>query len=135
MPAFSTFNQNTAIPVNTSSSGKLSEDQKRQKFFDNYYTKVQSVDPAQFDVVLGFLEGRGYDDTVKRNLAISLLEIAKEQNINPIDLIEQLKTIEDSLQLNTLLCILLNTTRNRTSILGFKKTTSINNTVKRTILA
>ena len=135
MRAFTTFNQNTAIPVNTSRSGKLSEDQKRQRFFDNFYTKVQSVDPAQFDIVLGFLDGRGYDDTIKRNLAISLLEIAKEQNVNPVDLINQLDEVKDSLKLNTLLCILLNTTRNRTSILGFKKTTSINSTVQRTILA
>ncbi len=135
MPSYTNYYKNTALPVNTLKSGKLSNDEKRQKYFDNYYTAVQSVDPAQFDIVLGFLDGRGYDDTVKKNLAITILEIAKEQNVNPIDLIDQLSTVEDSLQLNTLLCILLNTSRNRTSILGFQKTTSINNTVKRTILA
>ena len=135
MPSYTNYYKNTALPVNTLKSGKLSNDEKRQKYFDNYYTAVQSVDPAQFDIVLGFLDGRGYDDAVKKNLAITILEIAKEQNVNPIDLIDQLSTVEDSLQLNTLLCILLNTSRNRTSILGFQKTTSINNTVKRTILA
>lgn len=135
MPSYTNYYKNTALPVNTIKSGKLSNDEKRQRYFDNYYTVVQSVDPAQFDVVIGFLNGRGYDDTVKKNLAITILEIAKEQNVDPMDLINQLGEVEDSLQLNTLLCILLNTSRNRTSILGFKKTTSINNTVKRTILA
>jgi hypothetical protein len=135
MPAYTNYYKSTAMPVNNTPSGKLSDEEKRQRYFNNYYTKVQSVDPAQFDIVLGFLDGRGYDDTVKRNLAISLLEIAKEQNVDPIDLINQLSEVQDSLKLNTLLCILLNTTRNRTSVLGFRKSTQINSTVQRTILA
>lgn len=127
--------KNTALPVNSLQQGKLTADQKRQKYFDNYYTSVKSVDPAQFDIVLGFLKGRGFDETVQRNLAISILEIAKEQNINPLDLIEQLDQVKEAIQLNTLLCLILNTVRNRTSVIGFDKPKVLNNTIKRTILA
>lgn len=127
--------KNTALPVNSLQQGKLTADQKRQKYFDNYYTSVKSVDPAQFDIVLGFLKGRGFDETVQRNLAISILEIAKEQNINPLDLIEQLDQVKEAIQLNTLLCLILNTARNRTSVIGFEKPKVLNNTIKRTILA
>lgn len=127
--------KNTALPVNSLQQGKLTADQKRQKYFDNYYTSVKSVDPAQFDIVLGFLKGRGFDETVQRNLAISILEIAKEQNINPLDLIEQLDQVKEAIQLNTLLCLILNTARNRTSVIGFDKPKVLNNTIKRTILA
>lgn len=135
MPSYTNYYKNTSLPVNTTEKGKPSLDDKREAFFGNYYSKVQSVDPAQFDLIIGFLEGRGYDESVKRNLAISLLEIAKEQNVNPVDLINQLDEVKEELKLNTLLCILLNTTRNRTSVVGFSRTNQINNTVKRTILA
>jgi len=135
MPTYTNYYKNTAVPVNTTSSGKPSIDEKRQRYFDNYYTKVQSVDPAQFDIVNGFLEGRNYSESVKRNLSISLLEIAKEQGLSVTDLINQLSTIEDTLKLNTLLCILFNTTRNRTSVIGFSQSNKVISTVQRTILA
>jgi len=135
MPNYTNYYKNTAQPINETSSGKLSVDDKRQKFFNNYYTKVQSVDPAQYDIVIGFLKGRGYEESVQRNLSITLMEIAVEQDVNIVDLINQLEEVKDSIKLNTLLCILCNTTRNRTSVLGFKKDGSINSTVKRTILA
>jgi|14_taG_2_1085336.scaffolds.fasta_scaffold01561_11 hypothetical protein len=135
MPTYTNYYKNTAVPVNTTSNGKPSIDEKRQRYFDNYYTKVQSVDPAQFDIVNGFLEGRNYSESVKRNLSISLLEIAKEQGLSVTDLINQLSTIEDTLKLNTLLCILFNTTRNRTSVIGFSQSNKVISTVQRTILA
>ncbi len=135
MPTYTNYYKNTAVPVNTTSNGKPSIDEKRQRYFDNYYTKVQSVDPAQFDIVNGFLEGRNYSESVKRNLSISLLEIAKEQGLSVTDLINQLSTMEDTLKLNTLLCILFNTTRNRTSVIGFSQSNKVISTVQRTILA
>jgi hypothetical protein len=135
MPKYTNYYKNTAVPVNTTQSGKPSIDEKRQRYFDNYYTKVQSVDPAQFDIVNGFLEGRNYSESVKRNLSISLLEIAKEQGLSITDLINQLSTIEDTLKLNTLLCILFNTTRNRTSVIGFSQSNKVISAIQRTILA
>ena len=81
MPTYTNYYKNTAVPVNTTSNGKPSIDEKRQRYFDNYYTKVQSVDPAQFDIVNGFLEGRNYSESVKRNLSISLLEIKRTRTI------------------------------------------------------
>ena len=64
-----------------------------------------------------------------------LLEVAKEQDLSVPDLIAQLDGLEDTLQLNTLLSLLLNTTRNRTSILGFEQTTAVSDNISRTILA
>ena len=68
-------------------------------------------------------------------MSITLLEIAKEQQVDPIELVKQLEIVPDKLKLNTLLCILMNTSRNRTSVLGFDHTKTINKNIKRTILA
>ena len=83
----------------------------------------------------GFLVGKKFDESTVDNLVISLLEVAKEQDLSIPDLIAQLDGLEDTLQLNTLLSLLLNTTRNRTSVLGFEQTTAVSDNISRTILA
>lgn len=135
MPQYTNYYKNTAVPVNNNADGSLSNDDKRHRYFDSYYTKTPSVDPAHFDIVSGFLEGRGYDKTTKDNLSITLLEIAKEQKVDPLELIKQLETVSDTFKLNTLICILMNTSRNRTSVLGFNHTKTINKNIERTLLA
>ena len=83
----------------------------------------------------GFLQRKNLEETSIDNLTISLLEVAKEQQLNPIDMVQQLDDIEDKLKLNTLLCILLNTTRNRTSVLGYSTAKTVSTKIQRAILA
>jgi hypothetical protein len=125
----------TNLPIFDETFAEFTQDQKQNQFFSNYYTQVDSVDPAQFDIVRGFLVGKNFDESTVDNLVISLLEVAKEQDLSIPDIIEQLDSLEDTLQLNTLLSLLLNTTRNRTSILGFEQTTPVTDNISRTILA
>ena len=127
--------EKTNVPVNNNIDKELTPDEKQRKFFGNYYKQVGSVDPAQFDIVRGFLLGKKFEESVVDNLTISLLEVAKEQELNPMDMVKQLDEIDGKLKLNTLLCILLNTTRNRTSIVGFNQTKTINANILRTVLA
>ena len=127
--------EKTNVPVNNNIDKELTPDEKQRKFFGNYYKQVGSVDPAQFDIVRGFLLGKKFEESVVDNLTISLLEVAKEQELNPMDMVKQLDEIDGKLKLNTLLCILLNTTRNRTSIIGFNQTKTINANILRTVLA
>jgi len=135
MAEYTNFVENTSFPIQEQADQSFSSDKKQRKFFDNYYTKVDSVDPAQFDIVRGFLLGRGLDTSTVDNLTISLLEVAKEQQLDPVELIDQLELVEDKIQLNTILCILLNTTRNRTSVLGYSQATVISEKIQRAILA
>tara|TARA_B100000809_G_C15111782_1_gene520885 strand:- start:433 stop:837 length:405 start_codon:yes stop_codon:yes gene_type:complete len=125
----------TNQPISNNIENELSADEKQRKFFDNYYSNVESVDGAQFDIIRGFLLSKKFDESTVNNLAITLLEVAKEQQIDPTDLITQLDDVDNKLKLNTLLCILLNTTRNRTSILGFNQSNIISDKITRTILA
>ena len=135
MAEYTNFVENTAFPVDEHAADQMSADEKQRKFFDNYYTKVGSVDPAQYDIVRGFLQRKNLEETSIDNLTISLLEVAKEQGLNPIDMVQQLEDIEDKLKLNTLLCILLNTTRNRTSVLGYSTAKTVSTKIRRAILA
>jgi len=135
MATYTDIIENTNVPVNDNIDKELTPDEKQRKFFGNYYKKVGSVDPAQFDIVRGFLLGKKFEESVVDNLTISLLEVAKEQELNPTDMVKQLDEIDGKLKLNTLLCILLNTTRNRTSIIGFNQTKTINANILRTVLA
>jgi len=135
MAEYTNFVENTNFPVDDQVSDQMSADAKQRKFFDNYYTKVGSVDPAQFDIVRGFLLSKGLDEASIDNLTISLLEVSKEQGLNPVDLVKQLDDVKDKLKLNTLLCILLNTTRNRTSILGYSEAKLVSTNIQRAILA
>ena len=135
MAGYTNFVENTAFPVDEHAADQMSADAKQRKFFDSYYTKVGSVDPAQYDIVRGFLQRKNLEETSIDNLTISLLEVAKEQGLNPIDMVQQLDDIEDKLKLNTLLCILLNTTRNRTSVLGYSTAKTVSTKIRRAILA
>jgi hypothetical protein len=125
----------TNLPIFDETFAEFTQDEKQKQFFSNYYTQVDSVDPAHFDIVRGFLVGKNFDASTVDNLVISLLEVAKEQDLSIPDLIAQLDGLQDTLQLNTLLSLLLNTTRNRTSVLGFEQTTLVSNNISRTILA
>ena len=125
----------TNLPIFDDTFAEFTQDEKQKQFFNNYYTNVDSVNPAHFDIVRGFLVGKNFDASTVDNLVISLLEVAKEQDLSVPDLIAQLDGLEDTLQLNTLLSLLLNTTRNRTSVLGFEQTTAVSDNISRTILA
>ena len=49
MAGYTNFVENTSFPVDEQAADQMSADAKQRKFFDNYYTKVGSVDPAQYD--------------------------------------------------------------------------------------
>ena len=79
--AITNITQKTNLPIHDSKYSELSVDDKQRQFFSNYYTQVDSVDPALFDLVRGFLVGKNFDESTVDNLAISLLEVAKEQDV------------------------------------------------------
>ena len=93
-----------------------------------------SIDPTEFDIVKSHLLAKGIDETAIDSLTVSLLNSATIQNFDITRLINILDT-SDSFQLNTVICILLNVTRNRTSILGFTQPQQINQNTERLIIA
>ena len=67
--AITNITQKTNLPIHDSKYSELSVDDKQRLFFSNYYTQVDSVDPALFDLVRGFLVGKNFDESKTKNIA------------------------------------------------------------------
>jgi hypothetical protein len=129
---YSSITQNTNLPIYSDQAKTVSSEKKQRNFFGNYHTKVGAVNPVDYDLIRGYLLGKNMDESSIDNLSITLVEVAKEQGIEITELIDLLDTGGD-LNLNTVLCILLNTTRNRTSVVGFRAPVTTSSEIRRLI--
>lgn len=88
-------------------------------FFDKYF-KQQIVFPAaQIDAVVGFFEKRGFSLVSANSISIVLLTQSRVENISIFQIIDTLKGLSD-VQLSQVVTEILNTSREKTSVLGYK---------------
>ena len=106
---------NTNLPLSSSSD---SADEVRS-FFDKYFTHQITFPSNQIDAVLGFFLKNGFDDQAAKSTAIVLLNQSRIDNVNPMQLIDTLKTLNGA-QLSQVVTEILNLYREKTSSLGFK---------------
>ncbi len=92
-----------------------------RNFFDKFFLHQISFPSNQIDAVLGFFLKRGFDEQAARSTAIVLLNQARLENLNPLQLIDSLKGYTD-VQLSQIVTEVLNTYRDRRSALGYKLT-------------
>lgn len=92
-----------------------------RSFFDKYFTHEITFPSNQIDAVLGFFLKNGFDEQAAKSTAIVLLNQARIDNVNPMQLIDTLKTL-DGIQLSRVVTEILNLYREKTSSLGFKNT-------------
>jgi hypothetical protein len=90
-------------------------------FFDKYFVNQISFPASQVDAVVGFFLKRGFGEEAARSTGIVLMNQAKVDNINVFKLLDSLKGLND-VQLSTIVSQVLNSYREKTSILGFKFT-------------
>jgi len=95
-------------------------------FFDNLSQAPMSFPAGQIDAVTGFFIKRGFDSTGAGSVAIVLLRQARTENVNVFTLLDSLKGLTD-VQLSQVVAQVLNASRDRTSLLGFR-TAPITNT-------
>jgi hypothetical protein len=88
-------------------------------FFDNYFTKTISFPAEQIDAVIGFFVKRGFDTTSANSISITLLTQARKENVNVFALLDSLKGLTD-VQLSQVIAQVLNSSRSRTSLLGYR---------------
>jgi hypothetical protein len=88
-------------------------------FFDNYFTKTVSFPAEQIDAVVGFFVKRGFNDISANSIAITLLTQARKENVNVFALIDSLKGLTD-IQLSQVIAQVLNSSREKTSLLGYR---------------
>ena len=112
---------------------KTSDDEVRN-FFDKYFLHQITFPTNQIDAIVGFFLKRGFDDQASRSTAIVLLNQARLENINPLQLLDTLKGVSD-VQLSQVVAEVINVYRDKTSVLGFKTTNTEETFESRNVVA
>jgi hypothetical protein len=107
--------------TNLPSSTATDTSDEVKSFFDKYFTHQISFPSNQIDAVLGFFLKAGFDEQAAKSTSIVLLNQARIDNVNPLQLIDTLKTL-NAPQLNAVVTEILNIYREKTSSLGYKIT-------------
>lgn len=106
---------------------------KTKKYFDNYQKDRVSYPSNKVDAVVGFFESRGFEKTAAINTATVLLQQAKLDNYNVMELLDSLRKFETP-QLNELIGAILNNNRDNISTIGFRAETNLENKSARNII-
>ena len=88
-------------------------------FFDRYFQQQLTFPSNQIDAIVGFFEKRGFDRMSSQSTGIVLLTQARIDGINPFKIIDTLKGLTD-VQLSQVVTEILNTYREKSSVLGYK---------------
>ena len=99
--------------VSTDSSDEV------RSFFDKYFTHQITFPSNQIDAVLSFFLKRGFDEEAAKSTAIVLLNQARIDSVNPLQLIDTLEGISDA-ELSRVVAEILNLYREKSSSLGFR---------------
>ena len=104
-----------------------------KQFFNNFFTHEVTFPSNQIDATVGFFLKRDFDVESARTTSIVLLNQARIDNVNVMELLDSMKTLTD-VQLSQLVAQVLNASREKTSILGYRIATVVNQFEARNIL-
>lgn len=110
------------MPGDTNLPPKSSSDSSDsvKLFFDRYFTEPISFPAEQIDAVVGFFRKRGFDDQAANSTSIILLQQAKIDSVNPLQLVDTLSGLND-VQLSAIVTEVLNYNRQKISTLGYRQ--------------
>lgn len=118
-----------SLPPATSQSS----DKKVTEVFDNYFNKKLSFPSNEVDAVVAFFEKRGFEKSAAIATSTSLLNQAKIDGVRVFTLLDTLKGFNE-VQLSAVVAEILNYSRLRTSVLGYKITGSTEKLERRNIV-
>jgi len=110
-----------------------SSDKKVTQVFDNYFNKKLSFPSNEVDAVVAFFEKRGFEKSAAISTATALLNQAKLDGVKVFTLLDTLKGFNE-VQLSAVVAEILNYSRLRTSVLGYKITESTEKIERRNIV-
>ena len=88
-------------------------------FFNRFFTEPLTFPVSQIDAVVGFFLKRGFSDNSAKSTSIVLLSQAKIDGINVFKLLDTLKGL-DNAQLSSIVTQVMNSSREKISLLGYK---------------
>ena len=107
------MSSNLPIEVSVDSSVEV------KSFFDKYYSTTVSFPTNQIDAVVGFFLKHGFDTESARSTSVVLLNQARLDNVNVFQLVDTLKKLNE-VQLSQVVAQILNSYREKTSLLGYR---------------
>lgn len=100
----------------------MTQPTKQIDFIDGVYNLQIPVETQKFDAIRTFFLSRTKGNTEAANsLTTAFLEIATNQGIDPMALLDQFRNIKDNNSLRIALIALFNETRPNTSKIGFSQ--------------
>lgn len=102
-------------------------------FFENFFQGTGSITEEQFDAVIAYFENRADNKQTAYSLAVALLSGAYNQNITPMELLDQFRKV-DARQFDLAVAFFLNLTRVPTSAVGVSNAPKTGKYVARSIL-
>lgn len=90
-----------------------------KSFFNRYFTESVSFPAAEIDAVVGFFLKRGFNETGAKSTAIVLLNQARIDGVSVFQLLDTLGNLQN-VQLSKVVTQVLNSGRNKISLLGYK---------------
>lgn len=103
------------------------------KFFNNIYSPIEGVSQTINDAIYGYFETLTQDKESAKILTSVVIDTAKQQNLDPLAVLEDFKKLPDT-DLYAYLALFLNLSRVPTSLLGVKVAPTINPFIARTVL-
>ncbi len=104
-----------------------------KQFFDKFFDHEITFPSNQIDAVVGFFLKNGFDLDSARSTSIVLLNQARLDNINVFELVDSLKKL-NAIQLSQVVAQILNSYREKTSLLGYRVAPVTDNYDSRNIL-
>ena len=115
------------LPTTTSSSAQI------KQFLDKNYNKNVSFPASDIDASIAFFMKRGFDQTSAMSTAITVLNQARIENVPVFQILDTFKNLTD-LQLNQVVAQIVNTYREKTSLLGYRTEPVVDQYESRNIL-
>lgn len=105
--------------TNSLPTKEITSDKKVTQVFDNYFNTKLSFPSNEVDAVISFFVKRGFEKTAAIATGSSLLNQAKIDGVKIFILLDTLKGFNE-VQLSAVVTEILNYSRLRTSVLGYR---------------
>jgi hypothetical protein len=104
-----------------------------KSFFYKSYGQPVSFPAAEIDATIAFFTKRGFDQLGAGTISIVMLNQSRQENVDVFTLLDTLKSLTD-VQLSQVVAQVLNASRDKTSLLGYRTAPVANTFEARNIL-
>jgi len=121
----------SSLPISNISKNTVSKSTK--VFFNEYYTIPINISDNELTSTISFFESKGFDNSAALTTSIILINQAKNDKVNIFTLMDSLRSLSN-VKLTELVAEILNYNRRPSSVIGFKRNTTVNRFESRNII-